>query len=183
MLEQILMNLAVNARDAMPKGGRLIVETAPVTLTDTTQFTKHVARPGDFVRLSITDTGSGVAPEHLPRLFEPFFTTKDVGKGTGLGLATVFGIVEQHQGWIDVESKVNQGTTFHVYFPRLARKPVNGSQAAAPHKVVGGSETILLVEDEPPLRQLMQRVLERQGLPDSRGRFGGAGPGTLARAP
>ena len=163
MLEQILMNLAVNARDAMPKGGRLIVETAPVTLTDTTQFSKHVARPGDFVRLSITDTGSGVAPEHLPRLFEPFFTTKDVGKGTGLGLATVFGIVEQHQGWIDVESKVNQGTTFHVYFPRLARKPVNGSQAAAPHKVVGGSETILLVEDEPPLRQLMQRVLERQG--------------------
>lgn len=163
MLEQVLMNLAVNARDAMPKGGRLIIETTPVTLTDTTQFTKQTARPGEFVRLSITDTGSGIAPEHLPRLFEPFFTTKDVGKGTGLGLATVFGIVEQHQGKIGVESQVNRGTTFHIYFPRLAGKPVNGHQPAASRKVAGGSETILLVEDEKPLRQLMQRVLERQG--------------------
>ena len=163
MLEQVLMNLAVNARDAMPKGGRLIIETAPVALVDTTQFTKHVARPGDFVRLSITDTGSGVAPEHLPHLFEPFFTTKDVGKGTGLGLATVFGIIEQHQGWIEVESQVNQGTTFHIYFPRLAGKPINGDQPAASHKVAGGTETILLVEDEKQLRLLMQRVLERQG--------------------
>lgn len=163
MLEQVLMNLAVNARDAMPKGGRLNIETALVTLADTTQFTKHTARPGDFVCLSITDTGSGVAPEHLPHLFEPFFTTKDVGKGTGLGLATVFGIVEQHQGWIEVDSQINQGTTFHIYLPRLARKPVNGDPPAAPHKLPGGTETILLVEDEKPLRQLMQRVLERQG--------------------
>ena len=132
MMEQVLMNLAVNARDAMPKGGRLTVETAPVTLADTTQFTKPTARPGDFIRLSITDTGCGMAPEHLPHLFEPFFTTKDVGKGTGLGLATVFGIVEQHQGWIEVESQLNQGTTFHIYFPRLARKLVNGEQPTAP---------------------------------------------------
>ncbi|HKW28598.1 MAG TPA: PAS domain S-box protein, partial [Verrucomicrobiae bacterium] len=163
MLEQILMNLAVNARDAMPKGGRLTVETAPITLNDTTRFTKHTARPGDFVRLSITDTGCGVAPEHLPHLFEPFFTTKDVGKGTGLGLATVFGIVEQHQGWIEVESHLNQGTTFHVYFPRLARKLVNGDQPATPSQTPGGTETILLVEDEIALRRLMQRVLERHG--------------------
>ncbi len=163
MLEQILMNLAVNARDAMPKGGRLTVETAPVTLADTTRFTKHTARPGNFVRLSITDTGCGVAPEHLPHLFEPFFTTKDVGKGTGLGLATVFGIVEQHQGWIEVESQLNQGTTFHIYFPRLAQKLVNGEQPTAPAQVPGGNETILLVEDEMVLRRLMQRVLERHG--------------------
>jgi PAS domain S-box-containing protein len=163
MLEQVLMNLAVNARDAMPKGGRLIVETAPVTLADTTQFTKHVARPGEFVQLSITDTGSGVAPENLPHLFEPFFTTKDVGKGTGLGLATVFGIVEQHQGWIEVESQVNQGTTFHIYFPRLAGTLVNGDSPLTPPEVPGGNETILLVEDETALRRLMQRVLERHG--------------------
>ncbi|HUA37326.1 MAG TPA: PAS domain S-box protein [Candidatus Sulfopaludibacter sp.] len=163
MLEQVLMNLAVNARDAMPKGGRLTVETAPVTLADTTRFTKHTARPGNFVRLSITDTGCGVAPEHLPHLFEPFFTTKDVGKGTGLGLATVFGIVEQHQGWIEVESQLNQGTTFHIYFPRLAQKLVNGEQPTAPAQVPGGNETILLVEDETVLRRLMQRVLERHG--------------------
>ncbi len=163
MLEQILMNLAVNSRDAMPKGGRLIVETAPVTLTDTTQLSKHTSRPGNFVRLSITDTGCGVAPEHLPHLFEPFFTTKDVGKGTGLGLATVFGIVEQHQGWIEVESRVNQGTTFDIYFPRLARKPVDAERPTAPVQVPGGNETILLVEDEMALRRLMQRVLERAG--------------------
>ncbi len=163
MLEQVLMNLAVNARDAMPKGGRLTVETVPVTLTNTTRFTKHTARPGEFIRLSITDTGCGVAPEHLPHLFEPFFTTKDVGKGTGLGLATVFGIVEQHLGWIEVESQLNQGTTFHVYIPRLAQKLVNGEQPTAPAEVSGGNETILLVEDETALRRLMQRVLERHG--------------------
>ncbi len=163
MLEQVLMNLAVNSRDAMPNGGRLIVETASVTFKETTHFTKHTARPGEFVRLSITDTGCGVAPQHLPHLFEPFFTTKDVGKGTGLGLATVFGIVEQHQGWIEVKSQVNQGATFDIYFPRLSKKPVNGAAPALSPKTPDGTETILLVEDEAPLRQLMQRVLERHG--------------------
>jgi len=163
MMEQVLMNLAVNSRDAMPKGGRLIIETAPVTLTDTTQFTKHIARPGEFVHLSVTDTGTGVAPQHLPHLFEPFFTTKEVGKGTGLGLATVFGIVEQHHGWIDVESKVNAGTTFHVYFPRLPKKIPDQGHSSPVAKVPGGTETILLVEDETALRLLVQRVLERHG--------------------
>jgi PAS domain S-box-containing protein len=163
MMEQVLMNLAVNSRDAMPKGGRLIIETAPVVLTDTTQFTKHTARPGEFVRLSITDTGFGIASEHLSHLFEPFFTTKEVGKGTGLGLATVFGIVEQHQGWIEVESQVNQGATFHIYFPRLAKKVPSRELPTPPPQVPGGTETILLVEDETALRRLMQRVLERQG--------------------
>jgi len=163
MLEQVLMNLAVNSRDAMPKGGRLVIETVPVVLTETTRFTKHTTRPGEFIRLSITDTGFGVAPEHLSHLFEPFFTTKEVGKGTGLGLATVFGIVEQHQGWIEVQSQMNEGTTFHIYFPRLARKVPNRELPAPPPQVPGGTETILLVEDETPLRRLMQRVLERQG--------------------
>ena len=163
MMEQVLMNLAVNARDAMSKGGRLTIETAPVVLADTTQFSKHTARPGEFIRLSITDSGCGIASEHRPHLFEPFFTTKEVGKGTGLGLATVFGIIEQHQGWIEVESQINQGTTFHIYLPRLATKTADQEQLAPPSKVSGGTETILLVEDEAPLRQLMQRVLERHG--------------------
>jgi PAS domain S-box-containing protein len=163
MMEQVLMNLAVNSRDAMPKGGRLIIETAPLTLADTTQFAKHTARPGDFVRLSITDTGCGIAQEHLPHLFEPFFTTKEVGKGTGLGLATVFGIVEQHQGWIEVESQPNQGTTFHIYFPRLTKKSADQAQPLSSPKISGGTETILLVEDEASLRRLMQRVLESHG--------------------
>jgi two-component system cell cycle sensor histidine kinase/response regulator CckA len=163
MMEQVLMNLAVNSRDAMPKGGQLMIKTTPITLTNTTQSDKHTARPGEFVRLSITDTGCGIAPENLPHLFEPFFTTKEVGKGTGLGLATVFGIVEQHQGWIEVESQVNKGTTFHAYFPRLKKKADNLELLSPPQEVSGGTETILLVEDEAALRRLMQRVLERHG--------------------
>jgi two-component system cell cycle sensor histidine kinase/response regulator CckA len=163
MMEQVVMNLAVNSRDAMPKGGRLVIETAALTLADTTQFTKHTAPPGEFIRLSITDTGCGIAPEILPRIFEPFFTTKETGKGTGLGLATVFGIVEQHQGWIEVESQPNRGTTFHIHFPRLTKKAADPAQSMSPPKVSGGTETILLVEDEAALRRLMQRVLESHG--------------------
>jgi PAS domain S-box-containing protein len=163
MMEQILMNLAVNARDAMPKGGRLSIETARVILTETMQLTNRMARPGEFICLTISDTGCGVAPEHLSHLFEPFFTTKEVGKGTGLGLATVFGIVEQHQGWIEVESQVNRGTMFKIYFPRQERRPANGEPATVPAKVPRGTETILLVEDEPALRRLLQQVLERHG--------------------
>jgi PAS domain S-box-containing protein len=163
MLEQVLMNLSVNSRDAMPKGGRLVIETALITLTDTTHFTKHTARPGEFVRLAITDTGFGIAPEHVPHLFEPFFTTKEVGKGTGLGLATVFGIIEQHQGWIEVESHVNEGTTFRIYFPRTVGKVAGREQPTPSLNVPGGTETILLVEDEVALRRLMQRVLEGHG--------------------
>jgi PAS domain S-box-containing protein len=162
MMEQILMNLAVNAQDSMPRGGQLIIKTELVVLNETTQFTKHTARAGEFITLAISDTGCGVAPEHMPHLFEPFFTTKEVGKGTGLGLATVFGIVEQHQGWIEVESQINCGTTFKIYFPRqergLAQEPT-AALAEAPR----GTETILLVEDETAVRQLIQRVLERHG--------------------
>jgi two-component system cell cycle sensor histidine kinase/response regulator CckA len=121
MMDQVLMNLAVNARDAMPKGGRLVIETAAVEFDESVHAQSAQARPGSFVCLSVSDTGCGIPAENLPRIFEPFFTTKDVGKGTGLGLATVFGIVQQHNGWVNVYSEIGHGTTFRIYLPRLAR--------------------------------------------------------------
>ena len=163
MMEQVLMNLAVNSRDAMPNGGRLSIQTKLLSLGEDATRTNPRARPGRFVRLSVADTGEGIAPEHLAQIFEPFFTTKDIGKGTGLGLATVFGILEQHRGWIEVESRLSEGTTFRYYLPHLddirerrpERRPLQGQR--------GGSETVLLVEDEPSLRRLARRLLERQG--------------------
>jgi signal transduction histidine kinase len=163
MLEQALVNLALNSRDAMPQGGRLTLETAAVTLTATDMHGRSEARPGAFVRLSVIDTGCGIAPEHRPRLFEPFFTTKEVGKGTGLGLATVFGIVEQHTGWIEVESQAGTGTTFRIFLPRLPQSVTALPQPPPPPAVRGGSETILVVEDEAAVRSLMCRLLERHG--------------------
>src|SRR6266481_5079413 len=106
-------------------------------------------RAGDFVRLSVADTGIGIRPEHLSRIFEPFFTTKEIAKGTGLGLATVYGIVKQHQGWIEVVSAVDKGTVFEVYLPSIAPPAVNASDTLTKAEVRGGGETILLVEDEP----------------------------------
>jgi CheY-like chemotaxis protein len=163
MLEQALMSLAVNSREAMPQGGRLTLETAAITLTETEARNRPKARPGAFVRLSVIDTGHGVAPEHLPHLFEPFFTTKEVGTGTGLGLATVFGIVEQHAGWIEVESRAGTGTTFCIFLPRLPYGVTARAQPPPPPPVRGGSETILVVEDEASVRGLMCRMLERRG--------------------
>jgi CheY-like chemotaxis protein len=163
MIEQVLLNLAVNARDAMPAGGEIAIEVARITLDEAASALRPQSRPGDFIRLIFRDTGSGIAPEHLPRIFEPFFTTKDVGKGTGLGLATVHGIVAQHQGWIDVESTLGKGTKFHIYLPRLAS--AQPAEAAGPPaaRVRGGNETILLVEDEVSVRTLAVIVLERHG--------------------
>ena len=162
MIDQVLLNLSVNARDAMPKGGQLLIETAAVEF-DEAAATQHAqARPGSFVCLSVSDTGGGIPPEILLRIFEPFFTTKDAGKGTGLGLATVFGIVQQHKGWIQVYSEVGRGTTFRVYLPRLARasdKKAASSLAA----IRGGSETILLVEDESAMRATVRTILSRRG--------------------
>lgn len=163
MMEQILVNLAVNSRDAMPKGGRLIIETAIVVVGEAEIRTNPRAQPGPFVRLSITDTGCGIAPEQMKHIFEPFFTTKDIGKGTGLGLATVFGIVEQHHGWIEVESKVDIGTTFHIYLPRLAEDGRKRSKPTSASEVRGGKETILLVEDEVLVRSMVRTLLEREG--------------------
>jgi PAS domain S-box-containing protein len=163
MMEQILINLAVNSRDAMPKGGRLVIQTAAIVVRQADADANPKARPGSFIRLKITDTGCGMPPETLERIFEPFFTTKEVGKGTGLGLATVFGIVEQHHGWIEVESKLNSGTTFHIYLPRLAESEKSQTEFPSAPEVRGGNETILLVEDEAPVRSLARTVLEQKG--------------------
>lgn len=164
MMEQALMNLVVNSRDAMPKGGRLSISTVTFVVDDVIAQTKPRAHPGTYVRLSVKDTGTGIAPEHLPHIFEPFYTTKGVGKGTGLGLATVFGIVEQHQGWIEVESQPNAGTTFHLYFPKLQSGPENvATRHVSDAEPCGGAETIMLVEDEREVRALMRRLLERSG--------------------
>lgn len=163
MMDQVLMNLAVNARDAMPKGGRLILETTAWEFDQTSGRQFSEPRFGRFACLSVTDTGAGIPPEVLPRIFEPFFTTKGVGKGTGLGLATVFGIVQQHQGWIDVCSEAGLGTVFRVFLPLLARAARLEASAPEIVDVRGGNETILLVEDEASLRVLIQKVLTRLG--------------------
>lgn len=163
MLEQVLLNLAVNARDAMPDGGRLEVATGEVTFTAAEVKSLPDLAPGHHVWLRVSDTGIGIAPEHLARIFEPFFTTKEVGKGTGLGLATVFGIVKQHGGAVTVASEVGRGTAFKIYLPATeAEVPAPVIKPAAP-ATRGGGETILLVEDDPDVRKLTRRVLERAG--------------------
>lgn len=128
MLEQVLVNLAVNAREAMPKGGRLRIETMPLLLDETGARRHPDATPGRHVCLCVSDTGEGISPDVLPRIFEPFFTTKPFGQGTGLGLATVFGIVKQHGGWIEVRSEAGRGATFTVLLPALAEKFIHGAQ-------------------------------------------------------
>jgi len=163
MMDQVLMNLAVNGRDAMPKGGRLIVETSTVEFDESVRGQSAHARPGSFVCLSVSDTGSGIPPEILPRIFEPFFTTKDVGKGTGLGLATVFGIVQQHQGWINVYSEVGKGTAFRIYIPRLAKMTGQEPEQIALTAMRGGDETILLVEDDVALCASVRKILSQLG--------------------
>jgi CheY-like chemotaxis protein len=161
-MEQTLMNLAVNARDAMPRAGRLLVGTEVVTLGDADVKARRRARPGRFVCLSVSDTGSGIAPEHLEHIFEPFFTTKEAGKGTGLGLATVFGIVEQHAGWIEVDSVVGRGTTLRVFLPALTR-PLQPAARASKTLPGRGTEVILVVEDEADVRLLMSKMLRGHG--------------------
>ena len=162
MVEQIVMNLAVNARDAMPKGGRLLIETAAVEIDASYVQLHPEAHPGRFVCLTVTDTGCGMERSVLQRIFEPFFTTKEVGKGTGLGLATVYGIVKQHHGWVEVQSKVGVGTTFKVFFPAAGDAgQLSGNPQPESETVQGGPETILLVEDEKDLLDLMREVLQQ----------------------
>jgi CheY-like chemotaxis protein len=163
MLEQILINLAANARDAMPDGGQFVVSTSVCDI-DSAHVRQHrESRPGPHVCLSVADTGCGIAPEHLSRLFEPFFTTKDVGKGTGLGLASVYGIVKQHEGWIEVSSRVGKGTSFRIFFP-TSPLPVIPAESLPPVRPArGGGETILIVEDEPGLRDLFCLTLQGLG--------------------
>ena len=163
MMDQVLMNLCVNARDAMPNGGQLIIETAGVEFDEFAAAQSPQMRVGSFVRLSVSDSGSGIPPEILSKIFEPFFTTKDVGQGTGLGLATVFGIVQQHQGWINVYSEVNHGSTFRIYIPRLAKNGKHASAQLASADMRGGNETILLAEDDPTLRASVRKALSQLG--------------------
>jgi CheY-like chemotaxis protein len=153
----------VNARDAMPKGGQLVIETSAVDFDESVAARSAQARPGSFVCLSVSDTGSGIPAEILPNIFEPFFTTKEVGKGTGLGLATVFGIVQQHHGWINVYSEVGRGTTFRIYLPRLTGMSGLDSEEPDIKTLRRGNETILLVEDEAPLRLSIQNSLSQLG--------------------
>jgi PAS domain S-box-containing protein len=163
MVEQIIMNLAVNSRDAMPQGGGLSIRTRQVEVASTAILQNQEARPGIFACLTVSDTGCGMDTETQEKLFEPFFTTKDVGKGTGLGLASVYGIVKQHQGWIEVTSQLGRGSEFHIYLPLLDVCLDANAAAAASAVVAGGDETILLVEDEPALRMLVRDVLRSYG--------------------
>jgi PAS domain S-box-containing protein len=163
MMEQVILNLVVNARDAMPEGGQLRVATEQLTLDETHARVNPAARAGEFVCLLVSDTGTGIAPEVLPRIFEPFFTTKDIGKGTGLGLATVYGIVQQHQGWIEVSSQVGEGSAFKVFLPAIPAPAGLAAAAEVGAQARGGTETILLVEDEHSVRVTTRRVLESKG--------------------
>jgi PAS domain S-box-containing protein len=162
-MEQVIMNLAANARDAMPQGGRLTIETGNVTLSEAEARERPELAPGDYVLLTVQDTGVGIDRETLPRIFEPFFTTKAAGKGTGLGLATVYGVVTQSGGAIACESEPGAGTTFRIWLPRVLEEVAGGERPEKVTGAPGGSETILLVEDEETMRRFARSVLEASG--------------------
>jgi nitrogen-specific signal transduction histidine kinase/CheY-like chemotaxis protein len=161
-MEQVIMNLAVNARDAMPEGGSLLLETRDVELDESYVQVHPSTRSGPHVMLAVSDTGCGMDQETMARIFEPFFTTKDQGKGTGLGLSTVYGIVDQSGGSIDVYSEPGRGTTFKIYLPRVEGK-AGLAAVTAPAPPPKGSETVLLVEDEEALRSMIRETLEDGG--------------------
>jgi two-component system cell cycle sensor histidine kinase/response regulator CckA len=165
MLEQVILNLVVNARDAMPKGGTLVIDTSIEEVTEEGVRDNPKGRPGRFVCLTVMDSGCGMDEATLERIFEPFFTTKEFGQGTGLGLATVYGVVTQHNGWIDVTSQPGNGTLFRIFIPALALPPTKkpDPHVESPAEIRGGSETVLVVEDELGLRMLVEAVLQKYG--------------------
>jgi nitrogen-specific signal transduction histidine kinase/ActR/RegA family two-component response regulator len=177
MVEQVVMNLCVNSRDAMPKGGVVTVSVEQMAVSTAYPQCRPEARPGNFVMLRVTDTGTGMTETTIKRIFEPFFTTKEPGKGTGLGLATVYGIARQHDGWVEVSSELGKGSEFRVFFPanaEMAVERVTSSEPPAPVK--GGRETVLVVEDEEVLRDLAHMILESCGYEVLRA---GSGPEAL----
>jgi PAS domain S-box-containing protein len=162
-IEQVVMNLVVNARDAMPNGGRLTITTSAVSIDAAYTVNNPEASPGQFVCMTISDTGCGMDENTKQRLFEPFFTTKEVGQGTGMGLATTYGIVKQHNGWIEVESAPQKGSTFRVYLPTSTKAVQPPEKKIALPGNFGGNETILVVEDEEPVRRFVSELLNEYG--------------------
>ena len=162
-LTNAIINLVVNARDAMPKGGNVVIRTTNQTLAEPTALGSAIMPAGDYVRIDIADSGSGIAKEHIGRIFDPFFTTKDVGKGTGLGLSTVYGIVKQSGGYIEVDSELGRGTTFSIYLPRYRGEMPVAAIETAPARDITGQDTVLLVEDEEAVRSFAARALRVRG--------------------
>ena len=160
--QQILMNLCLNARDAMPNGGHLLIDTCNVVIDEAYQRQHPYARPGKYVRLMVSDTGTGMDTDTLEHIYEPFFTTKEPGKGTGLGLASVYGIVKQHHGFIDVESQPGQGATFFLHFPSCSGETERVQSSASPQPL-SGTETILLAEDHEALAEIAAALLRMHG--------------------
>ncbi len=179
-LEQVLMNLVVNAKDAMPAGGKLTIQTQISSVDERHRGGPQFIRPGQYVLLSVSDTGTGMDRETQSRIFEPFFTTKEKGKGTGLGLSTVYGIVKQTGGYVMVQSEIGRGTTFHIYLP-LTESSAEPHVAPVPEKACGGNETVLLVEDEESVRQLVRDTLTAKGYKVIEGENGEAGLAAAAR--
>ena len=163
-IEQVLMNMVVNARDAMPDGGAISIKTCLFTMNETNDGLAAKATPGNYIQLTISDTGTGIPPEILQHIFEPFFTTKESGKGTGLGLAVIYGIIEQHKGWIDVDTEPGKGSSFHVYLPvcEEAATEAQSIKDNVPAKTTH-DETILILEDDYSVRELTKAMLERNG--------------------
>jgi CheY-like chemotaxis protein len=162
-IEQVVVNLAVNARDAMPQGGRLSIETANTVLDRAYASSQVDVRPGEYVVITVGDTGVGMSDEVKAHLFEPFFTTKERGQGTGLGLPTVFGIVKQNGGHIEVRSEIGVGTTFEIFLPVTEQVEAPTAAPTTSAHEVTGTETILLVEDEAPVRELAVQILRAHG--------------------
>ncbi|HSE41367.1 MAG TPA: response regulator, partial [Acidobacteriota bacterium] len=163
-VEQVIMNLAINARDAMPEGGKLIIETSNTEMDE--EYTSHHAgsRIGQYVLLTVSDTGTGMSEATMARIFEPFFTTKEQGRGTGLGLSTVYGIVKQSEGYITVYSEPGHGSSFRVYFPRIdEEKEIPKIPITTQDSSLRGTETVLIVDDNEPVRSAMSALLEMQG--------------------
>ncbi len=160
---QVLLNFCVNARDTMPEGGKLTIKTFNASLPKCFFPTGDISEPGNYAVVSITDTGEGIRPEMISRIFEPFFTTKEVGKGTGLGLSVIYGIVRNHNGYIDVESSVGTGSSFTVYLPSIKNSDETKSNDEEEEIVPGGKETILLIDDEEMVRAFSKKILESKG--------------------